>query len=228
MTYLLKPLKFLKFSFLFLFSFLAIYILIALIASYITINGDKNSKNELDIYIKTNGVHTDIVLPIKTKSIDWSEQILFENTVSKDTTFKYVAMGWGDRGFYLDTPTWTDLKFSTALKASIGLSKTALHTTFYKKIVENDRCIKIPISYSQYEKLIEYIHNSFDKNSNNQFIKIKTNANYGINDAFYEAKGSYSLFKTCNTWANNGLKHAGLKHALWTPTDYGIFIHYRK
>lgn len=103
MTYLLKPLKFLKFSFLFLFSFLAIYILIALIASYITINGDKNSKNELDIYIKTNGVHTDIVLPIKTKSIDWSEQILFENTVSKDTTFKYVAMGWGDRGFYLDT-----------------------------------------------------------------------------------------------------------------------------
>ena len=26
------------------------------------------------------------------------------------------------------------------------------------------------------------------------------------NDAFYEAKGRYSLFFTCNTWTNNALK----------------------
>ena len=103
-----------------------------------------------------------------------------------------------------------------------------MHTTFYHKIVENKRCIKIAISYWQYEKMIAFIQDSFVKNTQNQFIVIKTNANYGTNDAFYEAKGNYSLFKTCNTWANDGLKSAGLKHALWTPTDYGIFTHYRK
>ncbi len=46
-------------------------------------------------------------------------------------------------------------------------------------------------------------------------------------DAFYEAKGSYSFMKTCNTWANSALKSAGQKAALWTPSDKGIFRHYQ-
>ena len=46
-------------------------------------------------------------------------------------------------------------------------------------------------------------------------------------NSFYEAKGSYSFFYTCNTWANNGLKAMGQKAALWTPSDFGIFQHYK-
>ena len=49
---------------------------------------------------------------------------------------------------------------------------------------------------------------------------------YGKNDAFYDAKGRYSFLNTCNTWTNDGLKVAGQKAALWTPTDFGIFQHY--
>ncbi|MFY7811943.1 MAG: DUF2459 domain-containing protein, partial [Flavobacterium sp.] len=72
-----------------------------------------------------------------------------------------------------------------------------------------------------------YVENSFEVDENKNYINIKTNTNYGINDAFYEAKGSYSMFKTCNTWVNNALNVAEQKNALWTPTDYGIFVHYR-
>ncbi len=63
----------------------------------------------------------------------------------------------------------------------------------------------------------------FDYNSSGETISIKTDAVYGKNDAFYEAQGSYNFLNTCNTWANNGLKHAGQKAALWTATDFGIF-----
>ena len=45
---------------------------------------------------------------------------------------------------------------------------------------------------------------------------------------FYEAKGSYSLFYTCNSWANQALKAANQKAALHTLTDTGIFRHYEK
>lgn len=45
-------------------------------------------------------------------------------------------------------------------------------------------------------------------------IFIPTDAVYGINDAFYDAKGKYSFFETCNTWANDGLKEAGQKARL--------------
>jgi hypothetical protein len=49
---------------------------------------------------------------------------------------------------------------------------------------------------------------------------------YGKHAAFYEAKGSYNLFYTCNTWANQALKAANQKAALWTVLDKGIFYHY--
>ena len=69
------------------------------------------------------------------------------------------------------------------------------------------------------------ISSSFKTDSINNFELIP-HAYYGNHDSFYEAKGNYSLFFTCNTWANNALKSAGLRTCLWTPFDKGIFYHY--
>jgi uncharacterized protein (TIGR02117 family) len=175
----------------------------------------------------TNGVHTDIVMPTKNDQIDWNKQIKFTNTKAADSTYQYLAIGWGDKGFYLETPEWSDLKASVALKAASGLSTTAIHTTYYKNLRESDNCKKIMISKEQYNRLIKYIHNSFQKDASGNFLVIKTEANYGKTDAFYEANGSYSLFHTCNTWANSGLKTSGQKCCLWIATDSGIFSKYK-
>ena len=55
-----------------------------------------------------------------------------------------------------------------------------------------------------------------------------TEARYRDHDAFYEGVGTYSLFRTCNTWANKALKVSGQKACLWTPVDKGMFYQYRK
>jgi uncharacterized protein (TIGR02117 family) len=203
------------------------YGLLVTLMSFVTVNDKETAIDEpkVAIFILSNGVHTDIVVPVKNDSYDWSKQIKFEHTKSKDSTAKYLAMGWGDRGFYLETPTWADLKVSTALKAATGLSSSALHTTFYKTMKEDAYCKKIQISTLEYQKLILFIHESF-KTKSGSTIKIETDAVYGKNDIFYEAKGSYSLFYTCNSWANQALKSANQKAALHTLTDTGIFRHY--
>lgn len=177
-------------------------------------------------YLKTNGVHTDIVLPVKTDYVDWSEKFPFSNTISQRTDFDYLAIGWGDKGFYLDTPTWADLKFSTAFKAAFWLGDAAVHATYYEDIKVNDSVKTFVMTERQYKNLIKYIDGSLDKDSKGNYIYINTKAQYGKNDAFYEAKGSYSFLHTCNTWTNNALKKSGQKAALWTPTDSGIFRHY--
>lgn len=182
---------------------------------------------EVPIYIYTNGVHTDIVLPIKNNQIDWSNKILFDNTLSKSSDFNYVGIGWGDKGFYLDTPTWAELKVSTAFYAAFWLGDSAMHCTFYKTMKESEDCKKILLTRSQYADLIKFVDSKFDKNAAGQNILIPTNAVYSNDDAFYEAKGSYSFIYTCNTWTNDALKAAGQKAALWTPTDFGIFQHYK-
>lgn len=222
-----KALKITLKIFLVLFGFIILYLIAVFSLSKITVNQEPNTKPEVEVYILTNGVHTDIVMPTKNDQIDWSQQVKFGNTKVADSTYKYIAMGWGDKGFYLETPEWSDLKASVALKAASGLSNTAIHATYYKNLKEGDDCKKMMISKEQYDRLIQYISESFKKDASGNFLNIKTNAIYGKTDAFYEANGSYSLFHTCNTWANNGLKASGQKCCFWTATDSGIFSKYK-
>lgn len=217
--------KLLKYIAIFILS-LVTYLLVVTLLSFVSVNEDLvENQKEIPIYILTNGVHTDIVLPIKNEYHDWTSRLKFEHTKSKDTTYQYVALGWGDKGFYLETPTWADLKVSTAVKAVTGLSSSAMHVTFYKSLKENKSCKKIQISLENYKKMIAFINESFQTKSGD-FLKIETNAVYGKHDVFYEANGSYSLFYTCNSWANQALKAANQKAALWTISDSGIFRHY--
>jgi uncharacterized protein (TIGR02117 family) len=206
--------------------FLLVYALSAVGLSKITVNTDALQKQEVTIYIKTNGVHTDIVVPIKNEIKDWTNDIKYQQTKAKDSVMNYLAFGWGDKGFYLETPEWSDLKASIAFKAATGLSTSAMHTTFYKNMAENESCKEIKISKENYQKLINYILNSFQKDANQSIVCI-SGKSYGKNDIFYEANGSYSLFFTCNTWANSALKAANQKAAFWTPYDGGIFCHYK-
>lgn len=207
---------------------LSLYFLTAFCLSRITVAQEENTKDEMSIYILTNGVHTDIVTPIRTSIVDWSKKINYTHIKSKDSTFKYIAFGWGDKGFYLETPEWKDLKPSVAFKATTGLSNSAMHTTYYKNMIVGNDCREIKISFEQYERLVNFIDKSFDKNKEGNYINIVTDAVYGNDDAFYEAVGSYSLFHTCNTWANNGLKYSGQKSCLWTIFDTGIFLKYKE
>ncbi|MDF2553212.1 MAG: hypothetical protein K0R77_2487 [Chryseobacterium sp.] len=205
-----------------------LYVLLGLALPFIEVSAKEDGeKKEIPIYIYTNGVHTDIVMPVKNDLYDWSSKIPFANTKSKRTDYNYVGIGWGDKGFYLDTPTWADLKFSTAFKAAFWLSESAMHCSYYKTMTEANDCKKIMISRSQYKELVKFIDAKFDRDKNGNFIFIPTNAVYSDNDAFYDAQGKYSFLNTCNTWSNNALKAAGQKAALWTPTDYGIFLHYK-
>lgn len=204
-----------------------VYFAAAFILSEITVDKEEASSKDVEIFILTNGVHTDIVVPVRNEYIDWSKRIKYEHTIGNDSTMQYLAIGWGDKGFYLETPTWADLKFSVAVKAATGMSTSAIHATYYSQMDEGATCKKIYLSNEQYVRLVKYIQDSFRTDNSGEVINIKTTANYGSSDAFYEARKSYSLFLTCNTWANNALKSCGQKACLWTPFDSGIFNQYR-
>lgn len=205
------------------------YIVLGLVLPLIGISAKETSEPKtVDVYILTNGVHTDLVVPVKTKIMDWNKKVLFSNVASQSPHYQWIAFGWGDKGFYLNTPTWADLKFSTAVEAAFWLSESAMHCTFYDDLQEDENCVKLSITENQYKDLVQYIDSKFDKTPTGEYIFIPTDAVYGDSDAFYEAQGTYSFLYTCNTWANYGLKAAEQKYALWTPTDFGIFRHYRK
>lgn len=177
-------------------------------------------------YILSNGVHTDIVLPVQTDQMDWLQLISYAHTKAADSSMRYVGFGWGDKGFYLNTPTWAELKARTAVEAMFWLSTTAMHTTFHHQPEEGPECVRLHLSRAEHARLIHFIKKSFDCDAAGQARHISGHS-YGLHDAFYEAHGTYNLFYTCNSWANAALKAAGQRAALWTPFDFGIFRHYR-
>lgn len=220
-------LKTLRFCILSVILFSIVYLIITFFGSAIS-TYPIQEQEEVNIYVLSNGVHTDIVVPTIHETMNWNDYFPPKNTTKKDTSLGLLALGWGSKGFYLETPTWADLTASTALKAAFGLSESAIHATYYKNLTPNNKnCFKIAISNRQYKKLCSYIIKSLKLN-NNKSIYISTDANYGKTDAFYEAHGAYNLFYTCNTWANHALKSSEQRAALWTPFDKGILKHYKK
>jgi uncharacterized protein (TIGR02117 family) len=181
---------------------------------------------EVEVFILSNGVHTDIVVPVVGPQMDWRRLVAYADTPAADSTMAYVGFGWGDKGFYLNTPTWAELQPRVAFEAMFWLSTTAMHATFHHRPTEGPECVRLRLTRREYARLIRFIQDSFayDRHGRTQHIQ---GHSYGAYDAFYEAKGTYNLFYTCNSWANAALKTAGQRAALWTPFDHGIFRHYR-
>ncbi|MDR2221636.1 MAG: TIGR02117 family protein [Flavobacteriaceae bacterium] len=210
------------FTFCFL-GFIILYIVLFTILSTITIDNRKIVKadHNIPIYLSTNGVHTDFILPVSNSVVNWEQEL---GEQYKDIV--WLGFGWGDRGFYIDTPEWKDLKAGTAINALFGLGQSAMHVTQYKNIRTDKDCIMLYLSNSEYDLLVNYIKQSFNRDIANKPIEVHA-AGYSTYDRFYEAVGNYSMFYTCNSWANQGLKKAGQPAALWTLTDWGIFRNYR-
>lgn len=178
------------------------------------------AERSITIYVISNGIHTDIAMPLNHPAFDWSPYADPAHTIAARRDSRYIAIGWGDKGFYLNTPTWGDLTAQTALRAVSGFNQTALHVSFYPELSENTHTAAIRISETQYRTLAANIAATFKlHNRRSQTIG---GAHYHDNDAFYEAHGRYSLFKTCNTWTNQQLKQAGIGGVYWTPFAHDL------
>ena len=182
------------------------------------------AKDGIPIYISSNGVHTDFILPKKTEIIDWQEVFESEYFGNGWSYAPYIAFGWGDRGFYLNTPEWSDLEISTAINALFIPSASTMHVSLWPQPEEDDLTKKITISNKDYEEIVEYILNSFAMGEDGNVLKID-HPGYGDYDLFFESSLKFHLFKTCNVWTNKGLKAAGVRTSFWTPFDRPILYH---
>jgi uncharacterized protein (TIGR02117 family) len=208
----------------FFLAFAMLYFIFSVLGGVIAVNGIEVEDAQL-IYVRTNGVHTDLCLPVVTEDYDWKTFIPAEDFPNNEH-FEFIAIGWGDKGFFLDTPEWSDLTFSTAFHAAFTSSPTAMHVQYFDyEPAVSENCLAIEMEKSLYPDLIEYIRNSFELKS--EKVELIPNRGYWKNDNFYEAKGSYHLFKTCNRWTNKGLKVAGVKTGAFALWSDGIMRHLR-
>ncbi|PHI20423.1 TIGR02117 family protein [Lewinellaceae bacterium SD302] len=199
---------------------IVIYLLAAFLLPMISVDAEPvtDTKNKT-AYLDGNGVHVDLIFP----AVELDPGFLDSITVSPDT--KYVAFGWGDQGFYLNTPTWGELKFSTAFVAAFLKSPTAMHLTDHFSTQDDWRVLSL--TETQQQELLDYLKTGFARDESGR-IRLIPDAGYGEHDRFYHGTGHYHAFNTCNTWVNNGLKKIGLRTAIWAVQEDGILRYFPK
>lgn len=203
-------------------AFVVLYSLIFFFGGTIPV-GDLSEDGEITFFVQSNGVHTDVCLPVKTEWMDWSTVIPLAD-FPKVSDPAYISIGWGDKGFFLDTPEWSDLTLNTALNAAFFKSGTAMHVAYMTNApLESNRVAKVQVTTENYERLVSYIIDSFDSDQNG--VRLIANRGYWNHDNFYEAKGNYHLFNTCNAWTNSALKISGIKTGLFSLSADGIMRH---
>lgn len=204
--------KRLVFTLLLLLSTLPLYLLIAFILTFFPANkSDSNRDKNESIYLLYNDMHSDIVLDLKKSTQPWTK--LLPTLIQKKED--YIAFGWGDKETYLNTPTWDDLKTSTAIKALFTNSPSLVHVSYYRHIQHFQNLKKIALSKEQQRVLEREILKSFD-------FKGEYYRGYGHNDLFYTSPYIYNMFNTCNTWTGDILRDANISVSYWTPFSQNV------
>jgi uncharacterized protein (TIGR02117 family) len=194
---------------------LLIYLAILLIGLIPVNNGFESPGQGIELLVVSNAVHADIIVPKTTDVIDWSETFQEFEFIEDTSNLSHVGFGWGDRGFFLETPNWDDLKVSTAANALLIPSGSCIHVNFTRGEYFPE-ATTVAISRQQYKRLVELLLSSFAKDNQSSFQQIDGYA-YSTNDAFFDARGNYHLLNTCNSWVGRALKSAGVRVPLLSP-----------
>ena len=201
----------------------AAYMLLALIGATVPANRHFHSQpGGVPIWVTCSEIHTDIVVPVKNEFFDWTSVLAYQDVQQADESFAWLALGWGDRTFYLETPTWADVKLSTVLAAGCGMHATAMHICWLQgEFGPGPECRTVSLSRQQYAGLCEFLTAGFRLDTAHRAIRIPA-PGYTAHDAFYAAGGHYNFIETCNTWAGQALTAGGVRVGIWTPLKWGV------
>ena len=199
-----------------------LYFAAALVGALVPANREwREPEQGVTIFIRTNGVHTWVMVPKVTSVMDWRRITPAEHL--KDPRYgrgDYVAIGFGNREFYLNTPTWGDLSLKRAAAAAVGGGPSLMHVDHAWRPLEDDLQKPIRLRADEFQRLTRYLIESFDLSGGRSHPV--PGSGYGPSDAFYEAVRSYDAARTCNEWTGEALRAAGVRTGIWTPLEPSI------
>jgi uncharacterized protein (TIGR02117 family) len=203
----------------------ALYLFAALIGSLVPVNRSwTEPKQGTIVYLADNGIHVDLIMPINAQGLDWAPLIPKRDFAHADPNAGWISFGSGEQRVYLNTPTWWDITPRTIWSALSG-GKRVMHVEYVPSPSYAVR--EIRLRPEEYRRLWAAVRADFALDSQGRPIRIN-HPGYGPSDAFYQAVGKASAFRTCNSWVADRLRLAGVRTSLWPPFAQGLLWRYRR
>lgn len=203
----------------------ALYLLAALAGSLVPVNRAwEEPAAGITVYLADNGIHADIVMPVRAEGLDWVPLLPRRDFAAPPADARWVAFGSGEQRVYLDTPRWRDIGVRTIWSALTGGNRV-MHVEYVADPAYAVR--EIRLRPAEYRRLWAAIRADFALDAGGRPVRID-HPGYGPADAFYRATGKASAVRTCNSWAADRLRLAGVRTSLWPPFVQGLTWRYRR
>jgi uncharacterized protein (TIGR02117 family) len=167
------------------------------------------------ILVLSNPIHTDVAVPLNDETRAAFSFLGQAGIPLASPDAEWLIFGWGGRAFYLETPTWADLKPIPVLRA-LTLDSSVLHVDVAAHIPKQHPAVQaFDVGSGEFTSLLGFIAASFEER--NGKVTPIVDAAYGVTDRFFEAKGYFNFLFGCNTWTAAALRTAGIRTGLWNP-----------
>lgn len=179
-------------------------------------NGSQPPKSARTVLVLSSDIHTDLALPASPELAARFSFMAADGLDPGQPGVAYIVAGWGGRSFYVETPSWSDLKPGPVFKA-LSLDRSVMHMGLAGAIdPAHPSVLTIDLDEVEFERLVQSVLASFTLNADG-LPALVPGAQYGEYDRFYEAEGWFNALVGCNAWTAGMLRQAGLTTGWWTP-----------
>lgn len=200
-----------------------IYLAIIVIGLIPVNNNFQSAPDGIEIRFTSGLIHTDIALPIANDIMDWRQEFSADHFSGDTSSAQWMVVGWGDREYFAQLPTWHNSQILSALHALFWPSRSCMQV-YLARTVRSPTLRSVKLTPSQYRRLVQHIRNSLHRQPDLTVQHIP-NAHRGKHNAFFEANGRYSIFNTCNNWTGRAMQAAGIRTGWFTPLPKTLFLY---
>lgn len=170
---------------------------------------------ESQLCIAQYDFHLNFLIPAHLVSPGWRSEF------NLDQSTRYLSIGWGERNFYIASPTEPMPTLTLGIRALLLPNPSVIRVRQLHTLPPNHRCV--PVSGAALQEVMQFIHRSFERSPQGQIIPIARNSR--LRAQFYAARGTYSLVNNSNSWMIEGLEIAGVDVPEWAISADAIMNH---
>jgi uncharacterized protein (TIGR02117 family) len=166
------------------------------------------------VYISSvQNFHVEIVVPVANDVFDWRSHLTLSKIGPHADNYRYLSFGWGDRKFFMNASFDPITIFDTLFLPGPTVMHVWGHPDLKELSSHGLEVKQINLNRKNYLALMKFIDAGFQHDAQHKVRYLRQ----GLyrESGFYDAVGSYSILRTCNTWTAEALRKADVNTPVW-------------